>query len=41
MSVTGVESVNGDMPATLVRQDESEAPAASEKQEMPERRSSE
>ena len=41
MSVTGVESVNGDMPATPVKQEVSEAPATPVKQEMQERRSSE
>ncbi|KFP77890.1 RELT-like 1, partial [Apaloderma vittatum] len=41
MSVTGVESVNGDMPATPAKQDVSEAPATPAKQEMRERRSSE
>ncbi|XP_059326078.1 RELT-like protein 1 [Ammospiza nelsoni] len=38
MSVTGVESVNGEMPA---KQDVSEAPATPAKQDMQERRSSE
>ncbi|NWI58163.1 RELL1 protein, partial [Calyptomena viridis] len=41
MSVTGVESVNGDMPGTPVKQEVSEAPATPVKQEMQERRSSE
>uniref|UniRef100_A0A6G1RW69 RELT like 1 n=1 Tax=Hypotaenidia okinawae TaxID=2861861 RepID=A0A6G1RW69_9GRUI len=41
MSVAGVESVNGDMPATPVKQEVSEAPATPVKQEMQERRSSE
>lgn len=41
MSVSGVESVNGEMPATPAKQDVSEAPATPAKQEMQERRSSE
>ncbi|XP_056345746.1 RELT-like protein 1 isoform X1 [Oenanthe melanoleuca] len=41
MSVTGVEGVNGEMPATPVKQDASEAPATPVKQDMQERRSSE
>uniref|UniRef100_A0A8U7MI35 RELT like 1 n=1 Tax=Corvus moneduloides TaxID=1196302 RepID=A0A8U7MI35_CORMO len=41
MSVTGVESVNGEMPATPAKQEVSEAPASPVKQEMQERRSSE
>ncbi|KFP18046.1 RELT-like 1, partial [Egretta garzetta] len=41
MSVTGVESVNGDMPATPAKEEASEAPAAPVKQEVQERRSSE
>lgn len=41
MSVTGVESVNGEMPATPAKQEVSEAPASPTKQEMQERRSSE
>ncbi|NXY06330.1 RELL1 protein, partial [Pteruthius melanotis] len=41
MSVTGVESVNGEMPATPAKQEGSEAPATPVKQEMQERRSSE
>ncbi|NWW37435.1 RELL1 protein, partial [Panurus biarmicus] len=41
MSVTGVESANGEMPATPVKQDVSEAPATPVKREMQERRSSE
>lgn len=39
MSVAGVESVNGDMPATPVKQEASEAPASPVKQEMQERSS--
>ncbi|NXN96062.1 RELL1 protein, partial [Rhinopomastus cyanomelas] len=34
MSVTGVESINGDMPATPTKQEVSEAPAASAEQEV-------
>lgn len=41
MSVTGVESVNGDMPATPAKQDVTEAPATPVKQDVQERRSSE
>lgn len=41
MSVTGVESVNGEMPATPVKQDVSDTPATPGKQEMQERKSSE
>ncbi|NWU98863.1 RELL1 protein, partial [Upupa epops] len=36
MSVTGVESINGDMPATPVKQEASEVPATSTKQEASE-----
>ncbi|NXH15874.1 RELL1 protein, partial [Bucco capensis] len=41
MSVSGMESVNGDMPATPAKQEASEAPATPVKQEMQERRGSE
>ncbi|NXR69323.1 RELL1 protein, partial [Rhadina sibilatrix] len=41
MSVTGVEGVNGEMPATPAKQDVSEAPATPVRQETQERRSSE
>lgn len=41
MSVTGVESINGDMPATPAKQEDTEVPATPVKQEIRERRSSE
>ncbi|NXB54613.1 RELL1 protein, partial [Leucopsar rothschildi] len=41
MSVTGVESVNGDMHTMPAKQDMSEAPATPVKQDMQERKSSE
>ncbi|KAM6313692.1 RELT-like protein 1 [Aegotheles albertisi] len=41
MSVSGLESINGDMPATPAKQDASEAPATPVKQEVEERRRSE
>ena len=41
MSVTGVEGLNGDMPATLVKQEAKEAPATPVKEGTQERRSSE
>ncbi|XP_009078538.1 PREDICTED: RELT-like protein 1, partial [Acanthisitta chloris] len=40
MSVSGVESVNGDMAATPVKQEPSEAPATPVKREVQERRRS-
>lgn len=41
MSVTGVEGLNGDMPATPVKQEAKEAPATPVKEGTQERRSSE
>ncbi|XP_061849755.1 RELT-like protein 1 isoform X2 [Colius striatus] len=41
MSVAGVESINGEMPATPAKGEASEGPAVPLKQEMQERRSSE
>lgn len=41
MSVTGVEGLNGDVPATPVKQEAKEAPATPVKEGTQERRSSE